>query len=91
MPIRYEASAEQDLLAIIDFGIDNDLPDPVAFVAKLKHHIELLETMPHMGRDRFNVGLFVLDLPGTAHLVAYRVNPPWIEIVRVLAHKRQWP
>ncbi len=91
MPIRYEATAEQDLVSIIDFGIDNGLPDPVAFIEKLKQHIELLETMPRMGRDRFNVGLLVLDLPGTSHLVAYRVSPPWIEVVRVLPHKRQWP
>lgn len=70
MPIRYEATAQQDPLTLIDFGIENGSPNPMAFVAKLKQQIELLETMPHMGRDRFNAGLLVLDLPGTPHLVA---------------------
>lgn len=91
MPIRYEASAELDLLDIIDFGIDHDLPDPVGFIAKLKKKIALLDTMPGMGRDRYEIGLLVFDLPGTSHFVAYRLNPPWVEVVRELPHRRQWP
>lgn len=51
MPIRYEASAEQDLLDIIDFGIDHDLSDPLGFIARLRKKIALLDTQSRMGRE----------------------------------------
>lgn len=61
--IRIFTSAEQDLLDIIDFGINHDLPDPLGFIARLRRKIALLDTPSGKGRDRYGIGLLVFELP----------------------------
>ncbi|HVB84177.1 MAG TPA: type II toxin-antitoxin system RelE/ParE family toxin [Rhodanobacteraceae bacterium] len=84
MQLRYESKAEQDLLAVVDFGIDNDLPDPVGFVRELRQRIVTLATQPNSGRAGRLPGTREWPLAGTPYLVVYKVSAASIDVLRVL-------
>jgi len=50
MAIRYTEEAEADLMGIIDYGIDNDQPDPVAYVRTLRQRFQTLDVNRVPGR-----------------------------------------
>ena len=82
--IRYLAEAEQDLLDMVDFGIDHDLPDPVGFVQQVRERIATLATQPNSGRAGRLANTREWPLAGTPYLVVYQVDDAGIDVVRVL-------
>lgn len=82
--IRYEDEAEEDLRKAIDFGIENDLPDPVGFVVQLRERIKTLATQPKSGKKGREPGTQEWLLAGTVYNVVYRVTAGEIQVVRVM-------
>jgi len=87
--VRYEAAAIADLRAVIDYGLEQGLPDPVAFVRELRQRIAVLATQPRSGRAGRIPGTREWPLPGTPYIVVY-VQRQTVDVLRVL-HGRQQP
>ncbi|MHB8571159.1 MAG: type II toxin-antitoxin system RelE/ParE family toxin [Metallibacterium sp.] len=82
--MRYEDEAEEDLRKAIDFGIENDLPDPVEFVVQLRERIKTLATQPKSSKQGRQPGTREWPLAGTVYNVVYRVAEDEIQMLRVM-------
>lgn len=91
MVIRYTDEAEADLLAIIDYGIDHDLPDPVAYTRTLRSHMKHLEDIKHPGRKGRVVDTTEWVVSGTPYLAVFIRDNGATTILRVLHGAQQWP
>ena len=92
MQILWTLAAVRDLDAVKAF-VSRDNPaaaiDPVLRVIQAVER--LLPEIPHIGQAGCVPGTRELVIPGTPHLVAYRVRRKNLEILRVLHHAQQWP
>lgn len=89
--LRIEADAVADLHRIVRHGVDQDLPDPPAFVRQLRKRLELLTTHPEAGRPGRVTGTRELVVSGTPFIAVYRVDRDGVAIIRVLHGAQQWP
>jgi toxin ParE1/3/4 len=89
--IQYTVEARADLLSIIDFGIDNDLPDPVSYVHQLRERFAHLATIKHPGRKGRVAGTTEWVVTGTPYIAVFTQQDTDIVIWRVLHGSQQWP
>jgi len=91
MAIRYTDEAEADLLQIIDYGIDHDLPDPLTYVYSLRERFEKLDAIRHPGRKGRVPGTMEWVVPGTPYIVVFVRVAGTVNVWRVLHGAQQWP
>lgn len=91
MQVHYTADADEDMRNIIRFGIENDLPDPAAYVRGLRDRTMHMATIKHPGRKGRVKGTREWVLTGTPYIVVYVQRVAGIEVWRVLHGARQWP
>lgn len=91
MPVRYTASAMDDLRRIVRFGIENDLPDPVHFVRGLRDRFARLAEIAHPGRMGCLDGTREWVVTGTPYIAVFLREGGAVTIVRVLHGAQQWP
>lgn len=91
MRVRYMDEAKAELRAIVRFGIENDLADPLAYVLRLRDRFARLATIKHPGRKGRIVGAREWVITGTPYIAVWQREGDDITIVRVLHGARQWP
>lgn len=91
MRLRYEDAAKAALLDMIRFGIENDLPDPVAFVRGLRARFEHMATIKHPGRKGRVPGTREWVVPGSPYIAVFQVEGDVVRILHVLHGAQQWP
>jgi len=91
MRIRYEHEAENELLGIIDYGIDHNLPDPVAFALGLRDRFAHLANIEHPGRKGRMANTREWVVPGTPYIAVFQRAGNVVTILRVLHGAQQWP
>lgn len=90
MAISYTDEAETDLMDIFEFGLENDLPDPIGHVLEIRDRIQTL----HAGKARGKKSAAVpgaLEWVVPPYVVYYRQNGTNAEIARVLHSSRKFP
>ena len=91
MQVHYTADADEDMRNIVCFGIENDLPDPAAYVRGLRGRKMHMATIKQHGRKGRVKGTREWVLTGTPYIVVYVQRVAGIEVWRVLHGARQWP
>lgn len=88
--LRKSAIAEQDLLAIWDYIVQDSPAAADRFWQRLEDRFESLLKQPYMGesQDRFRPGL--RSVVEGAYVIFYEPRPDEILIYRVLHGARQW-
>lgn len=90
MAISYTDEAETDLMDIFEFGLENDLPDPLGHVLEIRARIESLYAGKARGKKSVAVpGALEWVVP--PYVVYYRQNGHDAEIARVLHSSRKFP
>ena len=91
MEIRWLEDALADVTEIYRY-IAADNPRAAArVVERIQAAIRLLAELPHRGRPGRWAGTRELIIPGTPHIVPYRVKGDLVEILRVFHGARRWP
>ena len=91
MQIRYEATARADFRNIIAHGVDNHLPDPVAYVHSLRERVMHLADITHPGRRARVANTREWVLSGTPYIVIFQITDDVVTVLRVLHGARDWP
>ena len=91
MQVHYAADADEDMRNIIRFGIENDLPDPLAYVRALRCRTMRMATIKHPGRKGRVEGTREWVLTGTPYIVVYVERADGFEVWRVLHGSQEWP
>ena len=93
MRIRYSDEAVADLQAIVSFGLKEGLPDPKAFVRRLRERLQILAVHPLAGRAGRVDGTRELPLAGLPYIAIYLVcaEAGLIDVVRILHGAQMWP
>ena len=93
MRIRYSDEAMADLQAIVSFGLKEGLPDPKAFVRRLRERLQILAVHPLTGRVGRVDGTRELPLAGLPYIAIYLVSAEagLIDVVRILHGAQMWP
>lgn len=87
MAISYTDEAEADLMAIFEFGMVNDLSDPIGHVLEIRDRIETLHAGNARGKKSVAVnGAHEWVVP--PYVVYYRQNGIDAEIARILHSSR---
>lgn len=90
MTLRYTDEAEADLMAIVEYGFEKDLPDPIEHVLQIRDRLDTLHAAPTKGkRSPHQKGAKEwLVLP---YLVLYREDGPDADVLRILHSRRKFP
>ena len=82
-----------DLQAIVSFGLKEGLPDPKAFVRRLRERLQILAVHPLTGRVGRVDGTRELPLAGLPYIAIYLVSAEagLIDVVRILHGAQMWP
>ena len=91
MPIRYEATARTDFRNLIAYGVDNNLPDPVAYAHGLRERIAHLAEIEHLGRKGRVANTREWVVSGTPYIAVFQIAGDVITILRVLHGAQAWP
>jgi toxin ParE1/3/4 len=91
MTLRFHDDALGDLIAIIDYGIENGLSDPLDYVTSLRARIAHMDDIKHPGRDGRVQGTREWILTNTPYIVVYMLSGETKTILRVLHGAQQWP
>lgn len=91
MIIEWLPAAERDFDSIVDYiAVDN----PAAAIAQgdeIQEQVAKLLQHPQLGRAGRTKGTRELVVVNTPYLVAYRIKPGAIQILRILHGAQQWP
>jgi addiction module RelE/StbE family toxin len=91
MRLRYEADARADLLNILDYGIDNNLSHPVAYMLGLRERLAHLADIEHPGRKGRVANTREWVVSGTPYIAVYQIAGDTLTILRVLHGAQRWP
>lgn len=90
MALRYTDEAEADLIAIAEYGFENELPDPLAHVLQIRDRLETLHGTPAKGkRSTHQKGALEWLVP--PYLVIYIEDGPHADVLRILHSRRKFP
>ena len=91
MEVRWLDDALADITEIYRYVAADDPRAAARVVERIQSSIRLLADLPHRGRPGRWPGTRELVIPGTPHIVPYRVKSNLIEILRVFHSARRWP
>lgn len=90
MALRYTDAAEADLLAIVDYGFEQDLPDPIGYVLAIRDRLEQLHSTNMRGRPSVAVkGAREWVVP--PYVVQFYEQGKNAVVLRVLDSRRRFP
>jgi addiction module RelE/StbE family toxin len=91
MRLRWSATSREDREQLYNY-IRADSPAAAKVVDdRIVSHARRLLQFPGSGRPGRVADTKELPVPGTSHILVYRVLPGIIRIVRVIHTARQWP
>ncbi len=90
MALRYTDEAEADLMAIVDYGFEQDLPDPIGYVLTIRDRVEQLHNTNMRGRASAAIkGAREWVVP--PYVVFFYEHGKSADVLRVLDSRRQFP
>jgi len=90
--LRYEIDAQSDLERVVDYGIEQEHPDPASYVRALGDRIAMLREQPKAGREGRMNDTREMVIAGTPYIAIYRSDDTnGITVLRVLHGAQQWP
>lgn len=91
MTIEWSRRAVAHLVALREY-IARDNPKAASrTAATLLDAVERLAALPHLGRPGRVHGTRELVVPGTPHVIPYRVRGERLEVVAVFHGRQKWP
>ncbi|WP_404788913.1 type II toxin-antitoxin system RelE/ParE family toxin [Altericista sp. CCNU0014] len=91
MPIVWLSVAVQDVLRIRTYIADRDPSSAKDVALRIDKSVNLLATMPNVGRPGRIFGTRELAVQKTPFLVVYRVQNERVEVLRVLHGRQDFP
>jgi toxin ParE1/3/4 len=91
MTLRWALRARRDLHELIAYIADDSVAAAELVASRILKTAELLSEVPHAGRPSRVEGTRELVVLRTPYLLAYRVEPDRIRILRVYHGAREWP
>ena len=91
MDIFFSPEAEQDLIEIFDFIMEDNPAAVQSTLDKIQHAISNLAEHPHLGRSGRvpkTRELIIADLP---FIIPYQVRRNRLEVLRIYHTARKWP
>ena len=91
MRLRWSATSREDREQIYSY-IRADSPAAARLVdERIVTHARRLLQFPASGRVGRVAGTRELPIPGTSHILVYRVFPGFIRVLRLIHTAQQWP
>lgn len=90
MRIEWRPAARDDLLGLIRYIAEDNVPAAFAVSERIEAAVEALTRHPLRGRPSRVKGTRELVVPRIPYLVIYRPGDP-VVILRILHGARQWP
>ena len=88
---RVRPAAAADLDAIWDNSAEAWGPDQAdAYIRGLARTFEVLAEFPEIARERVEIDPPVRCHPHRSHLIIYRIEEPWLMIIRVVHRRQHW-
>ena len=91
MLIKITESAEQGLLSIADYLVENDAAEAERIVCAIIDAAYSLRQLPKRGRPGRVTGTLELLVPGLPYLLVYTAMPDEVRIVQILHQRQKWP
>ncbi len=91
MDIRLSQEAEQDLIEIFDYILEDNPSAAEKVLDIIQQEIMHLSNHPHLGKPGRLPKTRELVLSNTPFIVPYQVNGNTLEILRVYHSARRWP
>ncbi|MCI5064506.1 type II toxin-antitoxin system RelE/ParE family toxin [bacterium] len=91
MKIIWSPQAREDLLSIFSHVAEDNLQAARKLRTVILSKIELLASVPHIGRPGRVPGTRELIIDDAPYIIPYRCREGSLEIVRVYHSSRKWP
>tara|TARA_R110000782_G_scaffold266956_4_gene361853 strand:+ start:4537 stop:4827 length:291 start_codon:yes stop_codon:yes gene_type:complete len=91
MDIRLSQEAEQDLIEIFDYILEDNPAAAEKVLDTIQQEIMRLSDYPHLGKPGRVPKTRELVLSNTPFIIPYQVNGNILEILRVYHSARRWP
>lgn len=91
MKIWMSPEAEQDLIEIFDYILQDNPGAAEKILDYIENEIQLLNEHPHMGRPGRVPKTRELILTGAPFIVPYQFRKGRLEILRIYHSSRKWP
>lgn len=91
MEIRLSPEAEQDLIEIFDYILEDNPPAAEKVLAYISDEIQHLSDHTYIGRSGRVPGTRELILTKVPFIIPYQVTEDTLEILRVYHTSRKWP
>jgi toxin ParE1/3/4 len=83
--------AKRDLRELISYISEGSVQTAELVAGRIDRATELLAFMPRMGRKGRVAETYELVVPRTPYILAYRLRPDAVRILRVMRGARRWP
>ena len=91
MKIVWSRRAVRHLVALREFIAENSEQNAALVAERILSRVELLQTLPDMGRPGRVPGTRELVISDTPYIIPYRVRQDRLELIAVLHGRRKWP
>lgn len=91
MKIVWSRRAIKHLISLRKFIATNSEENADTIAQRILNAVAVLQTQPEMGRPGRVLGTRELVIPGTPHIVPYRVRRDRLEIIAVFHGRQKWP
>jgi toxin ParE1/3/4 len=91
LAVEWLPLARADLLTIVDYIAKENPVAAQAVYDTIQRHVARLGELPRVGRPGRRRGTRELVVPGTPHIVGYRIEGTAVAVLRVLHGARRWP
>ena len=91
MEILLSPEAEQDLIEIFNFILEDNPAAAQSILDKIKQGVHNLQENPHIGRAGRVPKTRELIISGTPFIIPYQVKGDTLDILRIYHAARRWP
>ncbi|PRH88901.1 type II toxin-antitoxin system mRNA interferase toxin, RelE/StbE family [Labrys okinawensis] len=91
MQVRWTTPALSDIEHIHAWHKPHSEHDAAKLVSRLRERAESLAALPKQGRPGRVAGTRELTVSGTSYLILYRLRGDYVDLLRVLHTRQQWP
>ena len=83
--------AKRDFRELVSYIAEASVQTADLVASRIDNAAEMLTFMPRMGRKGRVAGTHELVVPRTPYILAYRIQPGAVRILRVMRGARRWP
>ncbi len=91
MKLVWGDRAKRDFRELVSYIAEGSVQTAELVANRLDQAAEMFVLMPRMGRKGRVAGTYELVVPQTPYILAYRLQPDAVRILRVMRGARRWP